>query len=39
MKLIDFICMICNKKCLKRFNGLCKECQKEEITAYRGNKK
>jgi len=28
--------MICSKKCLKRFNGLCKKCQKEEVTGYKG---
>jgi hypothetical protein len=28
--------MICSKKCLKRFNGLCKKCQEEEVTGYRG---
>lgn len=31
-----FRCMICNNKCLKPYNGLCKKCQKEEITGYKG---
>jgi len=26
--------MICDKKCLKPFNGLCEKCQKEEIIGY-----
>lgn len=31
-----FCCMICDEWCLKPYNGLCKQCQKKEITGYRG---
>jgi len=34
MRQMPFHCMICDKKCLKPFNGLCEKCQKEEITGY-----
>jgi hypothetical protein len=31
--------MICGKKCLKRFNGLCKKCEEEQITGRIGFEK
>jgi len=39
MPQLPFKCMICFRKCLKPFNGLCEKCQKEEITTYEGEKK
>jgi hypothetical protein len=30
---MPFHCMMCDKNCLKPFNGLCEECQKKEVTS------
>ena len=34
-----FCCMICNEWCLRPYNGLCKKCDKEQLTGRIGFEK